>query len=495
MIKKIALVNPKYAVKFPCFFKSDKHNLKFFGIIKERYSSMKPKIKLKKPILISIIIFIFIILIIFLTTKLLQNSIIKPEVHHLETKEHYTLKIDYPENINSLILNNIKEDINQKKKEFLSLAQDAKEDNPYDFQVTNIVTSYQDYYFIHVQIFSYTGGAHYIREDLSYYYQANNNELINLSCFLKNEESLNKLSHLAYYYTIEYGKNNNKNFDEQEVKEGTNPNYENFKHFSLKEEGLEILFPPYQVSCWADGEIKITIPYNELSEILKEEFIITKELPDNSKITRTRRSLEEFKDKKLIAFTFDDGPGTGTSTKLLDSLDKYNARVTFFVLGSRVNQYKDTIIKAYEQGNSIGSHTYSHLNLYKLTDYEILKEVRNTNEEIKKIIGEEPIFLRPPYGNINASIKELTNMYTILWNIDTEDWKYKDKNKIANNIIKNAHDGAIVLLHDIYNTSIEGALIAMETLSQEGYAFVTIEEMFELKGISYDKTKSYFNFR
>lgn len=451
--------------------------------------------KLKKLVLVSIIVvFISIIGGIFLTTKLIQKSTIKPEVHHIETKEHYTLKIDYPEISNSVVLNTIKENIDQKKKEFLNLAKNAEEDNPYDFQVTNIVTSYKDYYFIHVQIFSYTGGAHYIREDLSYYYQENNNELINLSYFFKNEESLNKLSHLAYFYTIEYGKNNTKNFDEQEVKEGTKATYENYNHFSLKEDGLEILFPPYQVSCWADGEIKITIPYNELSDIIKEEFIITKEVSDNPKITSTKRSLEEFKDKKLIAFTFDDGPGVSTN-KLLDNLDKYNARVTFFVLGSRVNQYKSTITKAYEQGNSIGSHTYSHLNLYKLTDYEILKEVRNTNEEIKKIIGEEPIFLRPPYGNINASIKDLTNMYTILWNIDTEDWKYKDKNKIANNIIKNAHDGAIILLHDIYDTSVEGALLAMETLQDEGYAFVTIEEMIELKSIELDKSKSYFNFR
>lgn len=144
-------------------------------------------------------------------------------------------------------------------------------------------------------------------------------------------------------------------------------------------------------------------------------------------------------------------------------------------------------------GNTIGSHTYSHLNLYKLNDYDIMKEINSTNEEIKEIIGVQPEYLRAPYGNTNAHIKELSNMYTILWNIDTEDWKYKDAQKIKDNILNHAHDGAIILLHDIYNTSVEGALLAMEELKDE-YAFVTIDEMIELKNIQLDKNKSYFNF-
>lgn len=83
-------------------------------------------------------------------------------------------------------------------------------------------------------------------------------------------------------------------------------------------------------------------------------------------------------------------------------------------------------------------------------------------------------------------------MYNILWDLDTEDWKYKDKDRIANYIVDNAHDGAIVLLHDLYETSVDGALLAMERLEKEGYAFVTIEELALLKNIKLDKTKSYY---
>ena len=145
-------------------------------------------------------------------------------------------------------------------------------------------------------------------------------------------------------------------------------------------------------------------------------------------------------------------------------------------------------------GNTIGSHTYSHSNLVKLNDYDIINEIKKTNDNIKNIIGENPIYLRPPYGNTNKNIKKLSNMNTIMWDLDTEDWKYKDKEKIANYIIDNAHDGGIVLLHDLYETSIDGALLAMEELSKEGYAFVTIEEMIKLKNIELDKEKSYYYF-
>lgn len=161
-------------------------------------------------------------------------------------------------------------------------------------------------------------------------------------------------------------------------------------------------------------------------------------------------------------------------------------------MGNRVNDYSDTLIRAYKMGNVIGSHTYSHSNLYNLDDYDIVNEIKKTNDNIRSILGQETIYLRPPYGNTNDRIKSIANMYNILWDLDTEDWKYKDKDRIANYIVNNAHDGAIVLLHDLYETSVDGALLAMERLEKEGYAFVTIEELALLKNIKLDKTKSYY---
>ena len=121
---------------------------------------------------------------------------------------------------------------------------------------------------------------------------------------------------------------------------------------------------------------------------------------------------------------------------------------------------------------------------------EIGKEYKKT--DIKEITNEEPIYLRPPYGNTNQNIKNISNMYTILWNLDTEDWKYKNVERISNYIVDNAKDGSIVLLHDLYETSVDGALLAMEKLEKEGYAFVTIDELAKLKNIELKKEKSYY---
>ncbi|MBO5095823.1 MAG: polysaccharide deacetylase family protein [Bacilli bacterium] len=206
------------------------------------------------------------------------------------------------------------------------------------------------------------------------------------------------------------------------------------------------------------------------------------------------RTIEQLQGKKLIAFTFDDGPNNATTLKLLEGMKKYNARATFFVVGSRVERHKESLIKAYMYCNQIGNHTYNHYNLKKKKDNVIINEVNKTNVAINNIIGQYPTLIRYPYGSSNEKVRKLGNLPTISWDVDTLDWKYRDSNKIAKKIIDNAHDGAIVLLHDLYETSVDGALLAMEYLSDE-YAFVTIEEMALLKQVQLDSTKVYRNFK
>lgn len=415
------------------------------------------------------------------------------EVHEIEEKANYTLKIDYPELTNKEIEKEVVDYIQGKKETFLTTAEELKEvtSTKCDLSITYTLEDLFDYQALHVSVYSYTGGAHYNREDKAYYYNPKTGKKITLENFLESDK-LADLSNLAYYYTIKYYKDKDLEYDEEWIKEGTSANIENFSYFNITQDGLSLLFVPYQIGPYSDGEIKILIPEKDLEGIVKEEYLtIEEQVVDVSE--PIKRDLSEFKDKKLLAFTFDDGPSDGPTNKLLDNLEKYNARVTFFVLGSRVNSYSSSLKRAYEMGNTIGSHTYSHLNLFQLEDYDVMKEINNTNDAIEKVLGFRPKYLRAPYGNTNTHIKELSNMYTILWNVDTEDWKYKDAEKIKDNIVNHAHDGAIILLHDIYNASVEGALLAMEELQDE-YAFVSLEEMIELKGITLDKSKSYFNF-
>ena len=123
------------------------------------------------------------------------------------------------------------------------------------------------------------------------------------------------------------------------------------------------------------------------------------------------------------------------------------------------------------------------------------KEIEKTNEAIYNVIGTKPTIIRVPYGNINKKIRSISNMNHILWNVDTLDWKYKNSNRVYKEIIKHAEDGNIILLHDIFKTSVNGVLKAIDELKKQGYEFVTIDEMVYLKNIKLDKSKTYFNFK
>ncbi len=418
----------------------------------------------------------------------------KEELHILESTDNYDLKIDYPNIENKKIKQKVDEYVKKQKDAFLNNVKEVEdiEQPKYDFNLSVNVNDYKDITHVYMLTFAYTGGAHYTRDDTSLYYDSKTKEFVDLKYFFKDEESFKKLSSIAYYYVL---KLEDKKFDELWVKKGTDPTIDNYRHFNFKDEGLELLFPPYQVASWADGEIKITIPYEEINDLLKEEYRNKSKEEEVVSIIPEVRDLTKYQDKKLIAFTFDDGPSETNTNYLLDNLDKYDAKVTFFVLGSRVNSNKETIKRAYLEGNDIGSHTYNHRNLNLLSDVALMDEVKKTNDAIKGVIGKSPTLLRPPYGNLTDHGKELANMNIVLWNIDPLDWKYKDKNRVANEIIEHAHDGAIVLVHDIYKSSVEGALLAMEELQKQGYAFVTINEMAQLRGIKLDTTTSYFSMK
>ena len=194
---------------------------------------------------------------------------------------------------------------------------------------------------------------------------------------------------------------------------------------------------------------------------------------------------------KYLAFTFDDGPALDITTTLLDGLKERKARATFFVLGNRAENQVDIIKRMVEEGHVVGSHTYSHKNLLRLSLDEALTEITSTNDIIANIIGDKPKYLRPPYGNYNKDILANSNMTFILWSVDTEDWKKRDADLVYEYIINNVSDGDIVLLHDLYPTSVEGVLKAIDYLKNYNYKFVNIEELFTKKGIIAELNKSY----
>ena len=450
------------------------------------------KLKLSKTGKIIIAFSILLIGIIILLIYYHQNN--NGSVHKMESNEFYDIKIDYDKTGIKSLDEKITKFVSSKEKDFIDTVDNSGQvqSSKYNLIINVKNSKYEDIDNIRATSYAYIGGAHYTREDKSLVYDRVNKKYLDfLSIFNTDFEEIKPLILEAI---CEYAKENDIMLNDEWVQEGTNYSEKNYEHFALTEDGLSISFPPYQIASWADGEISINISYDKLEGILKDEYLGESKTSIDAIIKPGKRDLEQFEGKKLIAFTFDDGPNTKTTSRLLDGIQEYNARVTFFVLGSRVDANKDVLKRAYEEGNQIGSHTFNHLNLFLLSDDDVLSEVNATNEVVEKAIGVRPTLLRPPYGNINGHIKDLANMHIINWNVDTEDWKLKDRNLIKDKILEDAHDGAIVLLHDIYTESVEGALMAMEELEKENYAFVTIEEMVQLRGVKLDYDTTYYSF-
>jgi len=199
--------------------------------------------------------------------------------------------------------------------------------------------------------------------------------------------------------------------------------------------------------------------------------------------------------KPMVALTFDDGPYPKVTNRILQVLSDNGGRATFFVMGNRMDSYGDTVEKAYEQGNQIGNHTYSHKDLTKITIKELQYEVGYACELIQEHAAEEQVVLRPPYGSRNDTVSENLTVPMIAWSLDTEDWKSRDAKSVINNVLGTVKDGDIILMHDLYESTAEAVEYLVPELIKRGYQLVTIDELFAAKGHALEAGKVYYNGR
>ena len=197
--------------------------------------------------------------------------------------------------------------------------------------------------------------------------------------------------------------------------------------------------------------------------------------------------------RPVIALTFDDGPGKRTG-ELLDQLEKYDAKATFFMLGQKVASYPDEIKKMKEIGCELGNHSYDHPNLANLSADGVKKQIGDTHSKIKKIVGEEATVMRPPYGAISATLRENAGMPLILWNIDTLDWKTRNARITVDMVMKNVDDGDIILMHDIHTESVDAAIELIPKLLEKGYQLVTVSELAAYKNVTLENGEKYTDF-
>lgn len=216
--------------------------------------------------------------------------------------------------------------------------------------------------------------------------------------------------------------------------------------------------------------------------------------PEEEKIRveHIRKDLDP--EKPMVALTFDDGPYDRVTNRIVKVLAKHDSRATFFVVGNRVERYADTMKNAYNKGNQIATHTFDHGDLSKMKKKQIRRELKRAFRVMKKINGENPTMLRPPYGNVNDKMRQTIRIPMIYWNVDTEDWASRNKDKILSRC-KSIKDGDIVLMHDLYPSTAAAVEKLVPKLRKKGFQLVTVEELFYYQGIDAKGGKVYFNGR
>lgn len=187
-------------------------------------------------------------------------------------------------------------------------------------------------------------------------------------------------------------------------------------------------------------------------------------------------------EEKYIALTFDDGPRRGTTDRLLDGLRERGASATFFLVGEELEGQEDLVRRMAAEGHQIGNHTWSHVRLEQSVD--LAAEVECTGKALGEILGGGDYWLRPPYGLVAPELEPQITVPMVKWSVDPRDWESRNADKAAQAILSAAGPNSIVLLHDIYPSSVDAALRVVDALQAEGYWFVTVEELLALNGVS-----------
>ncbi len=382
--------------------------------------------------------YLLLIILIALVFVCKSDTIIKIEYGHYL---NYDYVIRYP-NIKNLDISN------------LYLYKTLKDDKLKKVAIDYNIVYYSDLIEIDYQIKKDKKLSH----DVTY---LKDNKILSLKDIIKNKEEFDKIV-----------KNKIKKEYQKEV---TNLDY-------------TIIFKPDYLLVRASDNIKI--PYEELIDIIYDDYLNK----DNPNIKEYLDNKKKYQNKKLVAITFDDGPSNYTDY-LLDELAKRDVKVTFFLVGYNIKKHSETIKKMASYGHDIGNHTYNHYNLIKLDSKKMTEEIDKVNDLIYKYSNYQVKLVRPPYGSLNSDLINNNDYSFILWNVDTLDWKYRDSDKVYHNIIKNVQAGDIILLHDLYKTSIDGALKAIDYLKQQDYEFVTVSDLALYSGQKLKINQKYYNFR
>ncbi|MGI6721436.1 MAG: polysaccharide deacetylase family protein [Anaerovoracaceae bacterium] len=257
-----------------------------------------------------------------------------------------------------------------------------------------------------------------------------------------------------------------KNHDDLKSK-GLAATDDNYSKFILTDKGIKFFFDAGRVAPKSDGVISTEISYDSLKSCMRDDI--------------GERVIDP--KKPMVAITYDDGPDEKCTNEILDVYDKHNAVCTFFELGKNVDTVKgaDKILKReLDLGCEVGTHSYDHPNQLTLNSAQIRQQAEKSKAAIKKACGQEPTIGRPPYGNGSTKIAKISDLPLINWDVDTQDWKSRNAKAVISRVkaIPN-YDGAVILMHSIYQSSADATATIVPYLQKKGYQLVTVSELLE----------------
>lgn len=313
---------------------------------------------------------------------------------------------------------------------------------------------------------------------LSKIYDCNTHKEVNITDLIKEDkidaynEKINELLTLKYPKFIT---------DVLKMGEGT-------ISYLLRDNELVIYYEDFQIEPEVSEDLFLRVNYNEIKDFVNFTVLLDANYENEN-------GYNYNKNKKSIAITFDDSPNKGKTTNILNYLSDNHFHATFFVLGNKSARNKDLLISIKNSGNEIGSHTYSHQNMNKMTDEEIISDYNEMNNIYKELFNEDLKLIRPPYGNIKTSKLNLIPASFILWSLDTNDWRYRNKDYLINYVIDNVQDGDIILFHDSYESTVKAIEELLPILYSKGYQVMSVSELFNLKGINLEENMIYHKAR
>lgn len=212
-------------------------------------------------------------------------------------------------------------------------------------------------------------------------------------------------------------------------------------------------------------------------------------------LTMTALPVRGTERPKYAALTFDDGPSGRYTRRLLEGLRERDAQVTFFLCGYRLEQMPKLAARIAAEGHEIGLHGYSHKNMRRLSRRDIAGELSDTRKLLPE--GCRPVWLRPPGGCCSDAVRqvaEVTGLSILSWSLDPKDWAVQDSAAITRHILKNIRDGDVVLLHDMSDSSVDAALAVIDDLKSQGWEFVTVSRLAQLRRTVPEAGKIYTRF-